>query len=168
MKADQTAYAAAVADLWLEGGVDGSKAKHQSIQRYYAEIERDVPPPKLQTPELKSFESRIKYDQRVADSIVNQMQPAWKHMQAKAAQGVQNAARARDMQETAKDTQERLKRSQELLKASREEFKQLQAPFVGLSREQVKPLIAKALQMQHQNEQEKQQRRKDKGHDLGR
>src|SRR5699024_1890131 len=115
MKKDQTSFAQAVQELGLERGVEGSKANHQSIQRYYAEIVRDVPPSKLQTPELISFESRIKYGQRVADSIVKQMQPAWKHMQAKAAQGVQNAARARDMQETAKDTQERLKRSQELL-----------------------------------------------------
>lgn len=167
MKADQTAYAAAVADLGLERGVEGSKAKHQSVQRYYTQIERETPLPKIDIPKVKSFESRDKYGHRVAESVIEQMKPAWENMQAKAAEGTQNAVRAAEGQKTAKYIEKRLQRSQALLKAARDDNKKLQAPFVGLSREQVRPLIEKAQQMQQQNAQEKK-RQKDLGRDLGR
>ena len=40
MRADQTSYAACVANLGLERGIEGSMANHQRIQQYYAAIEQ--------------------------------------------------------------------------------------------------------------------------------
>ena len=57
MRADQTAYAACVADLGLERGIEGSKATHQTIQQHYAAIQRGVAPKAVVSP--KSVEPRV-------------------------------------------------------------------------------------------------------------
>jgi hypothetical protein len=57
MRADQTTYAACVADLGLERGIEGSKATHQTIQQHYAAIQRGVAPKAVVSP--KSVEPRV-------------------------------------------------------------------------------------------------------------
>ena len=42
MRDDQTSYAAAVADLGLSRGIEGSRARHQSIRDYYAALKQPV------------------------------------------------------------------------------------------------------------------------------
>lgn len=42
MSKDQDSYHAKVADLGLERGIKGSKAKHQTIQQYYANLRQNV------------------------------------------------------------------------------------------------------------------------------
>jgi hypothetical protein len=59
MRADQTTYAACVADLGLERGIEGSKATHQTIQQHYAAVDRGVKPlvaitPKTLEPSVQS------------------------------------------------------------------------------------------------------------------
>ena len=40
MTRDQTTFAAAVADLGLQRGIEGSKARHTRIQAFYEALER--------------------------------------------------------------------------------------------------------------------------------
>ena len=42
LSADQTSYAEAVASLGLVRGIEGSRAKHQSIRRYYGALDRQI------------------------------------------------------------------------------------------------------------------------------
>lgn len=56
LREDQTRFAEKMRDIGLERGIEGSKAKHKSIQQFYKEIE-PVKPPEI-TPEI--FEPRVK------------------------------------------------------------------------------------------------------------
>lgn len=42
MSEDQTSYARCVADLGLERGIQGSKARHQTVKTFYAQLEQPV------------------------------------------------------------------------------------------------------------------------------
>jgi hypothetical protein len=87
MSQDQTNYAAKVQHLGLERGIEGSKAKHVTIQQYYARVNAATPPaPRVDVPE-PSVKDRInptEYGQRVAQSVIEQLQPTFKALQAKA------------------------------------------------------------------------------------
>lgn len=104
MTADQTSYAAKVQDLGLERGIEGSKAKHVTIQQYYARVNAATPPaPRVDVPEpnVKDRLNPTEYGQRVAQSVIDQLQPTFKALQAKAQhtdiakQQVEAAERAR-------------------------------------------------------------------------
>ncbi len=45
MTADQTSFAEAVADLGLRRGLEGSKATHQTVRKFYAQIQGPAPAP---------------------------------------------------------------------------------------------------------------------------
>lgn len=114
MSADQTSYAAKVADLGLERGIEGSKAKHVTIQQYYARVNAATPPaPKVDVPE-PSLTDRAKvadYGHKVAQSVIDQLQPTFKALQAKAQhadlakQQAEAAERARKAAEATKEAE---------------------------------------------------------------
>lgn len=114
MSADQTSYAAKVADLGLERGIEGSKAKHVTIQQYYARVNAATPPaPKVDVPE-PSLTDRAKvadYGHKVAQSVIEQLQPAFRALQAKAQhadlakQQAEAAERARKAAEATKEAE---------------------------------------------------------------
>lgn len=56
LRDDQTRFAEKMQDIGLQRGIEGSKAKHKSIQQFYKEIE-PVKPPEI-TPEM--FEPKVK------------------------------------------------------------------------------------------------------------
>lgn len=71
----QTAFANEVKNLGLERGVEGSKAEHTTIQDYYRKVHDldNVPRVTVHVPEPEFFESKDKYGERVAQSIVEQV-----------------------------------------------------------------------------------------------
>lgn len=84
----QTDFAATVGSKnGLVRGVEGSKAKHQSIQKYYAMLNSATPEiqgievPPLGAPEMLNPRG---YGSRVADAVLDQLRPAWDSLQSKA------------------------------------------------------------------------------------
>lgn len=73
----------------LERGIEGSKAKHVSIQQYYARVNAATPKaPSVDVPEptMKERLNPSEYGKRVAQSVLDQIAPAYSSLLAKAAQ----------------------------------------------------------------------------------
>jgi len=99
MSRDQTTYAERVADLGLQRGIEGSKAKHVTIQRYYARASEPTPPaPKVDVPEpgIKDRLNPGDYGRKVAESVIEQIRPTWSALQVKAGEKEAAEQRARE------------------------------------------------------------------------
>ncbi|CUB02159.1 MobV family relaxase [Comamonas thiooxydans] len=108
MSRDQSTYAERVADLGLQRGIEGSKAKHVTIQRYYARASEPTPPaPQLDVPEpgIKDRLNPGDYGRKVAESVIEQIRPTWSALQAKAREKDAAEQRAREAASTAKQAQ---------------------------------------------------------------
>jgi hypothetical protein len=87
----------------LQRGLEGSKARHTSIQQYYARVQEATPrTPSIDLPEAKLLEGKDSYGRRVAESVIEQIGPELNSLRAKAAhaelakQEAKAAAQARD------------------------------------------------------------------------
>ena len=75
----QTDFAIEVKDLGLDRGVQGSKAKHTSIQEYYEKLNNYENEPGIEkgltyeVPEPEFFESKKDYGARVANAMIDQI-----------------------------------------------------------------------------------------------
>lgn len=97
----------------LERGVEGSKAKHQTIKKYYARVNGSTPEQQqIEVPEpgLKDRLNPAEYGQRVAQAVVQQLQPVQRALQAKVRE--YEAQRER-MQQAEKTAQEATKKRRE-------------------------------------------------------
>lgn len=108
MRDDQTSYAAAVADLGLSRGIEGSKARHQTIREHYAALKRPVADLALSaedvTPRVlrKGFLSNIIEDpETVAQRLTETVQRAYAPAVEQARQAAQERRRADNAQKTA-------------------------------------------------------------------
>jgi hypothetical protein len=76
--------------LGLERGIENSKAKHTTIQSYYARVNSPMPnPPKIEVPK-PDFADKVKtedYGKRVAQSVIEQINPYCMGLFAKATAG---------------------------------------------------------------------------------
>jgi len=111
MRADQTTYAACVAELGLERGIEGSKATHQTIQQHYAAVERGVKPlatitPKAVEPRVLRkglFSSDVETAEAVAERLTKAVNEGFAGTIATASTALQERRRAKEMQDTASD-----------------------------------------------------------------
>lgn len=108
MRDDQTSYAAAVADLGLSRGIEGSRARHQSIRDYYAALKQPVADLTLSAEDVeprvlrKGFLSNIIEDpETVAQRLTETVQRAYAPAVEQARQAAQGRRRADDAQKTA-------------------------------------------------------------------
>ena len=175
MRADQTTYAACVANLGLERGIEGSKATHQTIQQHYAAVQRGVTPKATLSP--KSLEPRVlekagfmaktmlgrgdlvESPEMVAERLTKAVNDGFAGTIATASTALQERRRAKELQDTANDLRKRL----ELL----------QEPFKGLSKEQVTKVLKMAMTFQQENAKAKDESKVHReqaknGHDRGR
>ena len=151
MRADQTSYAGCVADLGLERGIEGSKATHQTIQQHYAAVERGVKPLAVITPKAVEprvlrkglFSSDVETPEVVAERLTKAVNEGVAGTIATAATALQERRRAKEMQDTANGLRKRLD--------------SLQAPFKGLSKEQVTQVLRVAMTFQLENKKAKEQ-----------
>jgi hypothetical protein len=70
----------------LERGIEGSKAKHVSIQQYYSRVNAATPKaPSVDVPEptIKERLNPSEYGKRVAQSVIDQIAPAYSALLAK-------------------------------------------------------------------------------------
>ena len=146
MTADQTSFAKAVEHLGLERGIERSRATHTSIKQHYAAIERGQAAHVTITPEAVTprvikkgiFSRQEETPEAVATRLTESVAKAYEPVAASAATSAQNARRSRELQET--------------MLGQRERLKALQAPFEGLTRDQMRGLITEAQRMKRENE----------------
>jgi hypothetical protein len=115
MVADQTSFAQRVADLGLERGIEGSKAKHQTIKDFYAQVEQPVKvvqiSPEAASPRLlkKNFlSSEYEGSDAVAKRLTGAVNAAYAPVVARAKVMESEARRAAEMAATAKEIQSEL------------------------------------------------------------
>lgn len=87
LSAMQSEFASAVQPFGLERGIKGSKARHQTLKRYYAQVNApvaEVPVIKVPDPTLIQRATPKEYGQRVKDAVIKQIAPSWGVGQAKA------------------------------------------------------------------------------------
>ena len=152
MRADQTAYAACVADLGLERGIEGSKATHQTIQQHYAAIQRGVAPKAVVSP--KSVEPRVlekatffdkargrgdlvESPEMIAERLTKAINAGFAGTVAQASTAAQERRKAKEAQDTAN--------------AIRKRLEALQEPFKGLSKAQMAEVLQLASKLQEEN-----------------
>jgi hypothetical protein len=158
MRADQSTYAACVADLGLERGIEGSKATHQTIQQHYAAIQRGVAPKATVSP--KSVEPRVlekatffdkargrgdlvESPEMIAERLTKAINAGFAGTVAQASTAAQERRKAKEAQDTANSLRKRLE--------------PLQEPFKGLSKDQVKEVLKVAMTFQLENKKAKEQ-----------
>ena len=156
MRKDQTTFAARVADLGLERGIEGSKATHQSIKAHYSAIEqtsKDIPrinveelkPQKLkgETIAEKVFGAK-ETDLGIAQRLTGKIKAFADPLAQKAATASQEARRAKEYQETANNV--------------RNQLNSLKEPFKGLNREQMTEVLTLATRYRMENERAQKER----------
>lgn len=156
MSQDQTSYAERVADLGLERGIEGSRAKHQRVKAHYGAIQRagreiptvsadELKPQKVkgQTLAERVF-GAVETPEGVAQRINAKVGEAVRPMAERASVSAQERRRAKELHKTALEQQKRLQR--------------LLEPFKGLSKEQVAEVLKMTVGMQQENQRQKQER----------
>ena len=151
MRADQTSYAGCVADLGLDRGIEGSKATHQTIQQHYTALERGVAPlvtisPTAVEPRVLRkglFSNDVETPEVVAQRLTKAVNEGFAGTIATASTALQERRRAKELQDTANDL--------------RKQLEGIQAPFKGLTKDQVTQVLRVAMTFQVENAKAKEQ-----------
>lgn len=152
LSAMQTDFASRVQKYGLERGIEGSKAKHQSIKQYYAAIKAGSCSPSHITPE--AIEPRVlektsllakavgrgdlvESPGMVAERLTEAVNRNFADVFAKASESTHNKRKAKEALDTAKALRKRLDAAE--------------GPFKGLSKGQMQQILAMAAQFQQDN-----------------
>ena len=135
MRDDQTSYAAAVADLGLSRGIEGSRARHQSIRDYYAALKQPVADLTLSAEDVEPrvlrkgiFSNDIEAPEMVAERLTATVQRAY----APAVEQARQAAQERRRADEARETSETLLKQKNGLQADLERTRRTLAPVIRL------------------------------------
>jgi hypothetical protein len=101
----------------LKRGIEGSKATHTTIKKFYADLkkpslEKKLNHQKLEMPATKFLESKDAYARRVVDVYVKETQPAYDELTRSARLNATHKKTATDAQKTAEIAQERAKNAE--------------------------------------------------------
>jgi hypothetical protein len=149
----QTEYAKKVEHLGLVRGIEGSKAKHQTIKEYYQEINQEpkeseltrVSPSEV-TPRVQKtgmMSKKAETPEQVANRINQKVQPVVEDLTHKAQKRRFERKRAKETAETLYSKNKRLKQLENVL-------------IKGLGKEQITKLIKQAQSYQQENKREQQ------------
>ena len=128
MSLDQTTFAGSMRNLGLERGIEGSKARHQTIRQYYARVNEptaDLPDVDVPAPSMTDRLHPAEYGKRVADLVSDQLRPTLLNSQAKARESDARARRAAEARQAAESATEARKRAEERLRALERQFRPL-------------------------------------------
>ena len=95
----------------LERGIEGSKATHQRVSQHYSALSKAMPAPAQVDVPDPSISDRINpraYGERVAQAVIDQVQPERQALQERVAAAAAAQRRAEAMEATAKAAQARL------------------------------------------------------------
>lgn len=132
----------------LERGIEGSKAKHQSIKKHYAAIQKSegqtviIKPESIEPRILKKgiFTTDVESSITVAERLTHSVQEAYHKVAANASVSLQNRKRAEDLKITMENQREQLTRARK--------------PFQGLTKAQIKKVVILTEAMRLENRQE--------------
>jgi hypothetical protein len=112
MSLDQTTYAQRVQHLGLERGLERSKARHTPIREFYGRVALPMQKsPGIDVPDA-SMGDRLNpraYGERVAKSVLDQLEPTWKVLRAKAQAAELAQKQAKEARAAVEDQDKRLK-----------------------------------------------------------
>ena len=174
MTRDQTMFAAAVAGLGLERGIEGSKARHTRIQAFYEALERPmrhvtISPEATQARTFKAegaleklgLVKRQETPQMVAERLTGDVRKAYEPAVTAAAGAQEMAQKARQAQETTRTLRDRLKPVLEALRPLNEASR---AKAVAIFQTVCEKVLAQQREEQRQRQNQRQQNRgKDRG-----
>lgn len=171
MRDDQTTFAAAVADLGLQRGIEGSRATHQRVKSYYAAIEREQPghvtisPQAVEPRVLRKgiFFREVESPDAIADRLTAAVRTAYAPAVQAAAGARQEREKARQAQETARSLRDRLKPVLEALGPLNRDMQAKAAQIIKAVGEQ---LLAEQREAVRQRQAERQ-RSRGRGRDRG-
>jgi len=117
----------------LERGVEGSKARHTSIQQYYARV-NEATPQKLaiDVPDAKLLEGKEAYGRRVAQAVIDQAGPRMAQLQAKAAHADLAKQQAAAAEKARADAELRFAQRERLIQVEREKVAERDKEIRGL------------------------------------
>ncbi len=132
----------------LERGIEGSKAKHQSIKKHYAAIQKSeaqtviIKPESIEPRILKKgiFTTDVESSNTIAERLTHSVQEAYHEVAVNASVSLQNQKRAEDLSTTMKNQREQLTRARK--------------PFQGLTKAQIKKVVVLTEAMRLENQQE--------------
>lgn len=172
MTRDQTTFAASVADLGLQRGIEGSKARHTRIQAFYEALER--PPVGHATIEASAVQPKVLREgifskdvetlDAVAERLTQAVRKGYDPALIAAAGAREMAQKAKQAQETARDLRDRLK---PVLEALGPLNKDMQAKAAAIIKAVGDKLLAEQRETQRQKQVERERNRPSRGHDRG-
>ena len=122
MQADQTTFAAAVRDLGLQRGIEGSKARHQTIRAFYEALEHPpahatITPSAVEPKVLRKglFSKDVETPDAVAERLTKAVRQGYEPAVRAAAGAREMASKAKEDPGTAQTLRDRLKPFEELL-----------------------------------------------------
>ena len=171
MSADQTSFAARVADLGLERGIEGSKAKHQTIKDFYAQLEKPIKEVTINqdsvSPALLKkglISSEYETPQMVAERLTKAVRAFYGPAVARAHVADSESRRASEMASTAIEKQRQASEARKMAEKLRDDGKELIRTLA-----QGGPVAEKILQKVKESlAAEDRQRQNDYGRDHGR
>jgi len=145
----------------LERGIEGSKAKHQSIKKHYAAIQKSeaqtviIKPESIEPRILKKgiFTTDVESLNTIAERLTHSVQEAYHEVAANASVSLQNQKRAEDLSITMRNQREQLTRARK--------------PFQGLTKVQIKQVVTLTEAMRLENRQETTLKQTERGHHSG-
>lgn len=173
MTSDQTTFAAAVADLGLHRGIEGSKARHTRIQAFYEALDRPpvshvtIPESEVQSKVLSKgiIFKDVETPDAVAERLTTAVRKRYDPAVIAAAGAREMAQKAKQAQETARDLRDRLK---PVLDALGPLNKEMQAKAAAIIKAVGEKLLIEQRETQRQKLAERQRNRPSRGHDRGR
>lgn len=169
MQTDQTTFANAVQDLGLERGIEGSKATHERVKRFYGQIaESNEPNIQITAADIEPrtikkglFSSEIEPLEDVADRLNKKVRDEYQDT-------VQTAIEGRMAQKRKKELESTAKRLNELLEPFLEQMRDMSARTKEMFIEAVKTIAARLLSEQKAREEAKKElkrlQRVERGH----
>lgn len=117
LSAMQSDFAETVKHHGLDRGVEGSKAKHTTIQEYYSKVNSEAPSltDGLDLPKKKTFESHDSYDERLRGALREQLLPRFDVLEVKAKELEQAKKEVSEAKETVKAWQENFRPAWEII-----------------------------------------------------
>jgi hypothetical protein len=173
MSQDQSTFAAAVADLGLHRGIEGSKARHTRLKAFYSAIEKpeqhiEITPEALEPRRYKprglaerlGLNRRFETQETVAKRVTKLVQEGYAKAVEMASIARQEREKAKRAEETAKDLRDRLKPVVDALQPLDAQHRRFFADLMRLAGEK---LLSDQREKTQKKEREQEPKR-DRGH----
>jgi hypothetical protein len=176
MSQDQTTFAAAVADLGLERGVEGSNTRHTRLKAFYEALERPamvqqvtITPEALEPRTYKpqglverlGLTKRVETQEAIARRLTKRVQEGYAKAVEMASIARQEQEKARQAIETAKNLRDRLKPVLDVLQPLNAQHRRM---FVELVKSVGEKLLSNQQQKQAQRKEQEREAKQDRGY----